>query len=148
MNERTRHGGLRVLCMLAVVCALAIAGCGRAGPETIAVHGRVTFGGGPCPGGGTVYFTPVAVAEGMPLRPAVGDFAADGHFDVTSFADGDGLIPGEYSVRIVCWKNRPQGYDQPGENAVPRDFKPENLLIESGTRGVVRADYDVPIRPE
>ena len=144
-NRRLEHG---ILCLLPIVCCLAAGGCGRSGPETIAVRGQVTFSGGPCPGGGTVYFTPVAAAEGMPLRPAIADFEADGRFAATSFADGDGLVPGEYTIRIVCWKKRPQGYNQPGEDAVPPDFQPENLIIEPGTRGVVKVNYDIPVHPE
>jgi len=148
INDKNRYWGIGILCTLPAACCLLVGGCGEDGPETIAVRGRVTFSGGPCPGGGTLYFTPVAAAEGMPLRPAVADFDADGQFAVTSFTDGDGLVPGEYTVRIVCWKKRPQGYNQPGENSVPPNFKPENLIIESGTRGVVKVDYDIPVHPE
>ena len=74
----TGHGPLRVAwgLLLAAACVVLF-GCGRGGPEVVKVTGKVTFGGGVWPAEGTLYFTPVEPAEGMPARPAP---AKNNHF--------------------------------------------------------------------
>ena len=104
----------------------------------------MTFDGVLPPGPGIVYFQPLGDGSEKPLRPAMGEFGPDGCFQVSSFSKGDGLVPGEYSVRIVCWKRPPRGMFDPEADAVPPGFKPENLRIEPGTRNVIEKHYNVP----
>jgi hypothetical protein len=112
--------------VLALVVVLGLMGCGSSGPQTVPTQGVVTLAGGAWPGPGTIQFTPVGPAPGFPLRPGSGDFKADGAFKVTSFAPGDGLVPGKYEVSVECWKSQPQMGPNgliPGESAVPPKFR-------------------------
>ena len=59
-NDTNPCRQLGILCLLPAARCLLVGDCGRGGLETIAVRGRVTFNGGPCPGGGTVYLAPLA----------------------------------------------------------------------------------------
>ena len=102
--------------------------------------------GGPCPEIGTVYFVPIEVAPGLPRRPAHANFSKDGEFSVTSFDEGDGLIPGTYRVRIECWKEKPKDDGTPGVSWVKSGFQVPDLVVASGSDTIER-EYDVPGRP-
>ncbi|MBN1851180.1 MAG: hypothetical protein JW829_00590, partial [Pirellulales bacterium] len=93
--------------LFGVVLVVILIGCGPSGPTCIPVHGTVTFDGGPCPAGGTITFSPIETPEGIPRRPGSGKFGVDGKFEVTSYAPGDGLLPGRYRVRIECLSGVP-----------------------------------------
>ena len=132
---------------LLVVCCLGIAGCGPSGPELVKVKGKVTFGGGPWPAEGTLYFHPVDPAEGMPERPARADFDTEGNFTVTSFEDGDGLVPGKYKVIVECWESAPM-MGKPVKSYVPKRYQTSGtsdleVVIESGS-GTQTITRDVP----
>jgi hypothetical protein len=113
---------------------------------TIPVSGKITFAGGPCPAEGTIVFSPVAVEHGRPRRPGIAQFAPDGVFQVTSFREGDGLIPGRYQPIVSCWKGEPKN-DDPSSferlNHVPRNYKPDEVLV-SRAGGPVAVSLDVP----
>jgi hypothetical protein len=141
MTKNRLPGGV----LLVFPLGLLLCGCGRGGPETIEIQGRVEFDGGTCPAGGTVYFTPIAAASGEPLRPASGNFQTDGKFTVSSFGEGDGLVPGTYRVRVECWKQPPGDDGTPGISYVKAGYQAPDLTIEAGTRGPVDVEYDVPL---
>ena len=129
-------------------CFAAIAGCGRRGPEVVKVKGRVTFGGGAWPTEGTLYFTPVAPAAGMPARPAPAHFDVNGDFTVTSFDKGDGLVPGKYKVAVECWEVAPMMGGGPPKSYVAGRFQTAatsgiEVVIESGA-GTAFVELDVP----
>lgn len=97
---------------LLAVMALAASGatgCGSSKrPQTVDIHGQVTLAGGPWPQAGEVYFLPLEPAAGLPRRAAVSAFETDGRFSTpTSWAPGDGIVPGKYRVYITCWKTPP-----------------------------------------
>lgn len=134
--------------LLLLSLGVLLAGCGPRGPETVPVHGRVTFEGGACPAAGTVYFTPVEAPAGLPLRPASGNFETDGTFTVSSFETSDGLVPGKYRVRVECWKQPPGDDGTPGVAYVKAGYEAPDLVVEPGTRGPVKVEYDVPMAVE
>jgi hypothetical protein len=78
----------------------------------------------------------------MPTRPGAAQFGPDGKFVVGSFKPGDGLMPGRYSVSVSCFD---AGSLQQRDEAefVPKDFKPEDLVIEKG-QDAVELNFDVP----
>jgi hypothetical protein len=131
----------------ATVVALALAsGCGQGnGLETVPVHGKITFARGPCPKEGSISFTPVSVEEGLPRRPGRARFDVEGVFDVTSFRDGDGLIPGKYVAIVTCLKGQPS-YSDPNSyeklSYVPADYRPE-IVVEKGASSQ-EVSLDVP----
>jgi hypothetical protein len=125
-----------------------LAGCGSDGPTTVPVGGQITFDGEPPPADGAVYFAPIKVAAGFPRRPGRARFGQDGSYEATSFADGDGLVPGEYRVSVECWKSPPG--TGPGGGAgvsyVAPGFDPPNLVVTE-ENGSIEYDLDVTLRP-
>ena len=81
---------------LAMVVVLAFsAGCRRSGvDQTVKVTGVVTLDGKPC-GEVLVMFYPT---KG---RPASGTTDSEGRFSLSTFARGDGAIPGQHTVAIT-----------------------------------------------
>ena len=149
-SKPSRHGTAAVLgCLLLIVCCLPLSGCGKSGPETVSVKGKVTLGGGAWPKPGVLYFTPVKPAEGMPSRPAPAHFDEDGNFTVTSFREGDGLVPGMYKVGVECWEVPPSmETNLPGKSYVPEKFQsPQTsglkITIQPGA-GKQTPTFDVP----
>jgi hypothetical protein len=135
---------IRTTLGMGLLLSAVSAGCGRDQPVTVPVSGHITFAGGPCPAGGTIVFSPVAVEKGLPRRPGTARFQPDGAFTVTSFREGDGLIPGHYRPIISCWKGEP-GNDDPSSferlNNVPKNYQPDEVVVEpSAPEVVVRLD--------
>ncbi len=133
-------------CCLIALLLLISAGCGSDSElPIVAVTGKVTFAGGPCPKPGTISFSPISVEEGLPRRPGRASFSEDGYFQATSFQEGDGLIPGTYAAVISCWESQPTSED-PGSferlNYVPSGYRPQ-FVVEK-TAGSVEVDLDVP----
>jgi len=129
-----------------MVVLVASAGCSDQGFPLTPVQGKVTFGGAPCPAAGTISFFPKEVAEGLPRRPAQGRFGLDGEFQVTTFEENDGLVPGRYAVSVDCWSGAPSMEDPAAFNSashVPRNFKPDDFVLEVGS-GPVVFNLDVP----
>lgn len=126
---------------------ILVAGCSDGLPKTIHVTGNVKFDGGPPPGPGIVYFLPVEAAEGFPLRPATGDFGADGKYDVMTFKPGDGVMPGKYKIYIECWETPPNMDGKPVKSFVPQMY--QNVDTSGFTMDITSdsaaqtADFDV-----
>ncbi len=116
--------------------------CGPSRPTTIPVSGTITFAGGPPPAEGAIYFAPITVADGFERRPGRARFDTSGKFNASSFADGDGLVPGTYRVRLESWKVPPT-MGTPGESYIPTDFSPPNVEV-TASGGRVTYDLDVP----
>ena len=131
---------------LGLVLILIGGGCSSDRPITVPVSGQITFGGGACPAEGTIVFSPIAVEKGLPRRPGTAQFQQNGAFTVTSFREGDGLIPGHYRPIVSCWQGEPRN-DDPGSferlNYVPTNFKAEEVVVGPGTNAVV-VKLDVP----
>jgi hypothetical protein len=123
-----------------------IAGCGGHGLPLVPVKGKVTFAGGPPPAAGTISFTPVSTKEGLPHRPGSAKFDEQGVFRVTSFKANDGLLPGNYTMRISCWMRQPSS-DDPSSferfNYVPKNFSPPQVVVDEAG-GEVEVSVDVP----
>ena len=127
---------------VAVILCVFLGGCGGVErPTTVPVQGQVTFAGGPCPAPGTVFFGPLEVPEGLPRRPGRGRFDTDGAFTVQSFTPGDGLVPGRYRTRLVCWKVPPSP-SSAGVSYLPPGYQAPELVVEPN--GPVEVRYDVP----
>lgn len=122
----------RFLPLLVLGCL--VAGCGPRTPATIPVRGVVILDGKPVEGA-TVGFTPT---EGV--RPATGSTNALGEFSLTTFAPGDGALPGQHTVTVSKIKSTGQQFDMSsvpaGSNAMP--------LSGSTTPGGIKIQWVVP----
>jgi hypothetical protein len=116
----------------------AIAGCSESieRPKTLPVRGKVTYKGQPVPKG-TVTFQP---DQG---QPAVGELQDDGSYRLTTFAPGDGALPGHHRVFIIA--NTADPTKMPGSSpgwTPPKDLVPKkyNTAETSGLEATVSAD--------
>jgi hypothetical protein len=132
-------------CVLLSIASLVVSGCGEQGFPMTKVSGKISFNGGPPPETGTIAFSlvPGTGVEGLPYRPGSSPFGTDGKFVVRSFAEGDGLLPGTYKVRISCLSESPSTAPLELLSYVPLNWKPEELVI-AGDEGSVSVEYDVP----
>jgi len=91
---------------------------------------------------GAITFTPIASPGETPARPGGSPFGPDGKFVAGSYKPGDGLMPGRYSVAVTCFDTN---LNMPRDEAeyVPKDFRPEELVIEKG-QDAVELNFDVP----
>jgi hypothetical protein len=110
-----------------LIASLALEGCGGGSeaPATIHVSGVVTYKGSPLTKG-TVTLQPVTGSGDALKRTSQGEIGADGHFELSTFTKGDGVLPGKYSVLVTSYLNDPtaEEYDQGAkrESAIPEKY--------------------------
>ena len=124
--------GKVVILVMVGAMAGATCGCGDEGLALVPVSGKVTFGGNAPPRDGTITFTPLKVPEGLPRRPGSAHFDKEGDFQVTSFKENDGLIPGTYYASVTCWMGAPNSSDPSSFerlNCVPKDFQAPPVVV-------------------
>ena len=100
----------------AALAALMFAGCGDGRPSVVKTSGQVFINGEPLTfeGDGFVQVIPVD------SRPATGKInPSDGTFTLTTFVDGDGVIPGEHPATILVNALGPGGQSV---NLLPREY--------------------------
>ncbi len=128
------------LALAACLFVLAVhPGCGSgSAPKTIGVSGKITYQGKPLTEG-TIVFHPLKPADGYPSRPATGQLQSDGSYQLSTFAPGDGVVPGEYAVSITSLISGPSPDDPHAElvYAVPRKF---TSPMTSGLTASIPAD--------
>lgn len=113
----------RLLCVLGLCAGLAIVGCGKKGPATSNVTGKVTLASGQPLPGGRIDFRSAASGDLVS-----GQIKADGTYEVLS------VPPGEYKVGIV------NGHLQ-GTSATPPGLEPMPGAAENAGKKYV------PIHP-
>jgi hypothetical protein len=131
------------MCVVVGLFLPLVSGCGNSWPPLKQVRGTITFEGAAPPKPGKITLAPIEVPDGMPRRPASGDFDANGSFTLTTFAEGDGIIPGRYSANILCWRETPTLATRHSANYVPPSFQPE-IVIEVEGEEPVDVQIDVP----
>jgi hypothetical protein len=96
--------------LIAAAILATAAGCGSGRPwDTVAVSGKITYDDGSVIPVQSLrlYFapqTPPVDAKTFPRQGSVGVNPADGRFDrVTTYKDGDGLIPGKHKVVVAAY---------------------------------------------
>ena len=87
--------------LLSFTLLLAVAfGCSPSGPAPITTKGTVkTKSGRPCDNA-LVVFHPLEQGRLNDPKP-VGKTDSNGHFVLTTFAENDGALPGEYGITVV-----------------------------------------------
>ncbi len=148
--ESDRDNTMQRFVLVFLAVAFSTVGCGPGNPlQIVPVSGTITFDGQPCPAAGRVGFTPLESAPGLPRRPGAGPFDVDGKFQVTSFEEGDGLVPGRYSVRVRCYSGPITDMTSDDMLAdlsyVAEGYKAEEVTIEPGDDPVV-LNLDVPLK--
>lgn len=83
--------------LLGLMAILLFPGCGKRGPQTYRIPGKLVYeDNSPVPGASVVLQTTV---DGQ-LIDARGMASPDGKFDLTTFRDGDGVVAGDHQVAI------------------------------------------------
>jgi len=127
----------RALALLALLAA-STWGCGSKSerPETLPVQGKVTYKGQPVPKG-TVTF------QSDSGQTATGEIQSDGTYKLSTFAEGDGALPGHHKVMIIANDADPTlmpgsspGY-KPPKDLVPKKYE---KLETSGLQADVTKD--------
>lgn len=135
---------MSVFLSIAVCLASVCLGC-RSGnyPKTVKVEGTVTLEGKPLADATVVFFPAVG------QRPATGSTDSIGRFQLSTFQQGDGAVPGEHMVAVVP-KDPPsmpgQAFASPGSSNLPDEPYVEpfparyNRPNTSGLTATVAAD--------
>lgn len=131
----------------AVLCGLA--GCNSRGVPIVSINGKLTFGGAAPPKEGKINFSPVdgSSPTAVAARPGYAKFAADGSFTVTTYSPGDGLIPGKYQVKILCFRETPSLENQDAVSYVPTDYHPEVTIPADASSYEMKLDVPAPRIP-
>ncbi|QDU63804.1 hypothetical protein Pan216_46850 [Planctomycetes bacterium Pan216] len=123
---------------LAVFLQTISAGCssGKDTPPTSPVSGLITKKGQPVVNANVV-FTPEAG------RPASGKTDHEGHFTLTTFAPGDGAVPGNHGVAIISSipaEKAPPGMQFPMKMGTPLDPRYANPKTSGLTANVATGE--------
>ena len=89
------RGVLRVL--TSAVLTVSVAGCGGGAFEVVPAGGSVQFNGAPV-SAGSITMVPVAAAGAEPGKPAKAELRSDGTFELSTYGQFDGAIPGRHRV--------------------------------------------------
>ena len=89
------RGVLRVL--TSAVLTVSVAGCGGGAFEVVPAGGSVQFNGAPV-SVGSITMVPVAAAGAEPGKPAKAELRSDGTFELSTYGQFDGAIPGRHRV--------------------------------------------------
>lgn len=129
-----------------IITALLVAGCGGNGMPLVAVSGKVTFDGNQPPAPGSIAFQPLEMEAGLPKRPGRAKFDESGQYQVSSYTENDGLLPGKYRVVVTCDNGQPDpNSPTPFEDItmIGPNYEPKEVTIERDSSPVT-LDLDVP----
>ena len=139
----TRRIGIRTAACAALVLPwLALGGC-RDPVGRVPVSGKITYGGGPWPTAGVLYFKPLEPAAGFPQLTGIAHFDPSGTFTVESTGHERGLVPGRYAVQVECWETPPNMEGKPVKSHVPAGYRLPDLTVEAGAASK-SVSFDVP----
>ena len=135
---------ISLLLSFAVGVAAVSMGC-RSGnyPKTVKVEGTVTLEGKPLSSATVIFFPPAG------QRPATGSTDSIGRFQLSTFQQGDGAVPGEHMVAVVPKDPPPmpgQAFASPGNSNLTAEPYVEpfparyNQQSTSGLTATVAAD--------
>lgn len=79
---------------LLLCCVAGISGCGKSGPTMVKIKGTIEYKGEPLHSG-MITFNPKNPKEG---HVAQSEIAEDGTFVLSTFANGDGAVVGDYII--------------------------------------------------
>jgi hypothetical protein len=121
-----------------------LTGCSDSKIKTVPVAGRISVAGQSAPKECYVFFIPIEPAAGMPSRPSVATVAEDGSYEVKSFKDSKGLVPGKYTVRVAYTTLKPGGNPNQDSAWVERRFEAGELVVEADSDDI---EHNIEVPP-
>lgn len=142
------HASLFRQASFVLAVSLAVAGCGKSGPEFAKVSGSVKISGKPLTAGSVSF-----ISSDPKRNNANGNIGPDGKYTLQTTNPGDGAEVGEYTVIVSGIDPNGLNTAAPGEpvkkmaNPVPAKYdKPETsdlkFKVQSGTN-----TYDIDLQP-
>jgi hypothetical protein len=137
-----------------ILVSLVLVGCGNPrGIPMVSVSGRVKFDSRDPPAAGKLIFSPVepngdssqAGGQKWAARPGKADFDERGYFEVSSFETGDGLVPGNYLVTVLCYREIPTLVNADAVSYVPRNFRHQVSVPADGPSSL-DLEIEVPLK--
>ncbi len=131
------------------LCLIAVGGCGGP-PKTYPVQGLVVYPDGKPVKRGTVEFE--VIGQKKPIT-ATGEIAADGSFQLGTYAANDGAIAGEHRAAVIVDYDIGTGVERPDELPPPelhpkyRAFKTSDLkfTVEPRLNNIlIKVEYAEP----
>jgi len=126
----------RLFVLFVSCCPFVLAACGQGisdQPRVVRVSGVLTQKGNPVEGATVGFNTP-----GAP-RAATGKTDADGKFQLSTFGDNDGAVPGEHVVTVI--KLNPELQQKPEESA---DDYTTRMLGKNPSKSLLPQQYASP----
>jgi hypothetical protein len=140
---------LPVRWFVVALAALGALGCGRGGPDTVPVSGRITAGDRPLPNADVVFTPAEEPAAGEPPLASAGKTDNQGRYALK--LDGsrhDGAAPGQYKVRISILDRGGEGRPPRGELIPPEYNRNTTLQFTVPPAGTTQADFHLGNLPE
>ncbi len=114
--------------------------------STTRVEGRITYRGEPV-GRGVVHFVPLDGQDRKDLQPAAAALQADGAYRLSASRNVDGVLPGNYAVAVVAYRNPLALPGEKIEYAVPVKYANPHTSGLTATipqdAGPLRLDFDL-----
>jgi hypothetical protein len=127
-----------------VLLAACLLGCGGESIKTVPVSGQVSFPGREQPKICRLYFRPISTTG--PSRPSITEAAEDGSYEVKSFKDSRGLIPGTYDISVSYFDLKPGANPDVETSWAERIYKAGEVVVDAEADEVVH-NVEVPAGP-
>lgn len=123
---------LNLLCLLTLMISLgAVSGCGPSHPRTYQVTGTVKLDDGTPITSGTIEFESL---ESDPPITATGLLDDQGRFELGTFENDDGALPGKHRVAVISNYEIGTGAERPGK--IPKMVAVDDRYQDFSTSGL------------
>lgn len=119
---------------LVLVLAIFVAGCNRS--PVVPVTGTLSFEDRELPEVCRLSFIPTNKAEGVPIRPNGANMEPDGNYTLTEYKGVEGLMPGNYQVRVTYFDLKPKGNPDREGDWKEQNYDAGELMVEEGAGAV------------
>lgn len=131
----------KALFPLLVSVTVIVCGCSRS--PVVPVSGTITFPDRDTPEVCRLSFVPTNTDEGVAIRPNGATMEADGTYHLTPHKGVEGLLPGEYSIRVSYFDLKRNGDPDREGDWKEQTYEAGELLIEDGSRAIV---HDIEVK--
>ena len=131
------------LLTVALVTWTCLGGCSDGGPATVPVYGTLSFAGREQPKFCRLYFKPIE-AETI-TRPSFTTPEADGSYEVKSFRQSNGLLPGKYKVEVSYFDLKPGANPNVETSYAESVFDAGELVVDADSDGI---EHNIEVPPK